>query len=121
MTPPRPEARKETQTPETDAVKAEVERRDLSYEQKLFQLVGALSDHARSLERRLAQLRAETVEECARVCDRQVAHIRENAANLRRWESMEEEARARELGALYVSELADTLRALPTQRKGEGE
>lgn len=57
--------------------------------------------------------RESVIEECAKVADAQVQHINENAKNLREfgvWN--EQEARCRELAAVYVSETADSIRAM---------
>lgn len=48
----------------------------------------------------------------AGMCDEQVKHINENAENLRKFGAWnEQEARCRELAAVYVSELAENIRA----------
>ncbi len=52
------------------------------------------------------------IEECAKALDRCVTHINENAGRLRKWPDEENEARGRELGALFVREAADTLRSM---------
>lgn len=66
---------------------------------------------AEAAEQRAQEVGRRVRQECAKVCDDTVAHIKENAVNLARCGAFaEDEARVRQLASVYVSECAQAIR-----------
>ena len=69
------------------------------------------ADFARTLERDQRRIALDVIEALAHVCEKNVDHIAENSKALRQWDDCADEARARELGSMYVREFAWLLRS----------
>ena len=63
------------------------------------------------LKRDQRRIALAVIEALAQMCEKNVDHIAENSKALRQWDDCADEARARELGSMYVREFAWLLRS----------
>jgi hypothetical protein len=99
------------------ALQAQRAEFDLEYADVL-QVARLAIKRAETAEAALAAAVAQERERCAKELDETVAHIADNATALRKWPWMEDEARARELGSMYLKECAASFRALAPPESG---